>query len=49
MIVVGNTAATVTRNQAIESELPLYLPQARVYDRYCPTGPCIASPETVTI
>ncbi|PSQ10304.1 fumarylacetoacetate hydrolase [Halobacteriales archaeon QS_5_70_15] len=45
--VVGYTIGNDVSSRAIEGANPLYLPQAKVYDRCCALGPCIASPGTV--
>ena len=45
--IVGYTVGNDMSSRAIEGENPLYLPQAKVYDRCCSLGPCVASPETV--
>ncbi|MFB6152161.1 MAG: fumarylacetoacetate hydrolase family protein [Haloarculaceae archaeon] len=45
--VAGFTVGNDVSSRAIEGENPLYLPQAKVYDRCCALGPCVASPETV--
>jgi 2-dehydro-3-deoxy-D-arabinonate dehydratase len=45
--IVGYTVGNDASSRSIEGENPLYLPQAKVYDRCCAIGPCIASPETV--
>ena len=45
--VVGYTIGNDVSSRAIEGENPLYLPQAKVYDRCCSVGPCVASPETI--
>jgi 2-dehydro-3-deoxy-D-arabinonate dehydratase len=45
--VVGYTVGNDVSSRAIEGANPLYLPQAKVYDRSCAVGPCVASPETV--
>ncbi|RBI60329.1 fumarylacetoacetate hydrolase [halophilic archaeon] len=45
--IVGYTIGNDVSSRSIEGENPLYLPQAKVYDRCCSIGPCIASPETV--
>lgn len=45
--VVGYTVGNDVSSRAIEGANPLYLPQAKVYDRSCAIGPCVASPETV--
>lgn len=45
--VVGYTIGNDVSSRDIEGENPLYLPQAKVYDRCCSLGPCVASPETI--
>ena len=40
---VGNDMSS----RSIEGANPLYLPQAKVYDRSCAIGPCIATPDVV--
>jgi len=45
--VVGYTVGNDVSSRDIEGENPLYLPQAKVYDRCCSVGPCVASAETV--
>lgn len=45
--VVGYTVGNDMSSRDIEGANPLYLPQAKVYDRCCALGPCVASPETV--
>ncbi len=45
--IVGYTAGNDMSSRTIEGENPLYLPQAKVYDRSCSIGPCIATVETV--
>jgi 2-dehydro-3-deoxy-D-arabinonate dehydratase len=45
--VVGYTVGNDVSSRSIEGANPLYLPQAKVYDRCCAIGPCVASPETV--
>ena len=42
-VIVGYTAGNDMTSRAIEGENPLYLPQAKVYDRCCAIGPCIAT------
>jgi 2-dehydro-3-deoxy-D-arabinonate dehydratase len=44
---VGYTIGNDMSSRSIEGENPLYLPQAKVYDRCCSFGPCVASTETV--
>lgn len=39
--ILGYTAANDMSSRDIEGENPLYLPQAKVYDRSCALGPCI--------
>ncbi|EMA59650.1 fumarylacetoacetate hydrolase family protein [Halorubrum lipolyticum] len=45
--VVGYTAGNDVSSRSIEGENPLYLPQAKVYDKCCAIGPCVATPEAV--
>jgi len=45
--IVGYTVGNDVSSRDLEGENPLYLPQAKVYDRCCSVGPCVASPETV--
>lgn len=45
--VVGYTIGNDVSSRDIEGDNPLYLPQAKVYDRCCSVGPCIASVETI--
>ncbi|WP_256392039.1 fumarylacetoacetate hydrolase family protein [Natronoarchaeum rubrum] len=45
--IVGYTVGNDVSSRSIEGENPLYLPQAKVYDRCCALGPCVASPESV--
>jgi 2-dehydro-3-deoxy-D-arabinonate dehydratase len=45
--VVGYTIGNDVSSRDIEGANPLYLPQAKVYDRCCALGPCVASAETV--
>lgn len=44
---VGYTVGNDVSSRDIEGQNPLYLPQAKVYDRSCALGPCVASPATV--
>ncbi len=39
--VIGYTVANDMSSRDIEGENPLYLPQAKVYDRSCALGPCV--------
>jgi 2-dehydro-3-deoxy-D-arabinonate dehydratase len=45
--IVGYTIGNDVSSRDIEGENPLYLPQAKVYDRCCALGPCVSSPDTV--
>ena len=45
--IVGYTVGNDVSSRSIEGQNPLYLPQAKVYDRCCSFGPCVASTETV--
>jgi 2-dehydro-3-deoxy-D-arabinonate dehydratase len=45
--VVGYTVGNDVSSRSIEGENPLYLPQAKVYDRCCSIGPCVVSPSSV--
>jgi len=45
--VVGYTIGNDVSSRSIEGENPLYLPQAKVYDRCCSFGPCVASTGSV--
>lgn len=45
--IIGYTIGNDVSSRAIEGENPLYLPQAKVYNRCCSIGPCVASVETV--
>ncbi|WP_251328997.1 fumarylacetoacetate hydrolase family protein [Haloplanus pelagicus] len=45
--VVGYTIGNDMSSRTIEGENPLYLPQAKVYDRCCSLGPCVASADSV--
>lgn len=45
--IVGYTVGNDMSSRSIEGANPLYLPQAKVYDRCCAIGPCVASPDTV--
>ncbi len=41
--IVGYTVGNDVSSRDIEGANPLYLPQAKVYDRCCAIGPCVAS------
>lgn len=45
--IVGYTVGNDVSSRSIEGANPLYLPQAKVYDRCCALGPCVATPEAV--
>ncbi len=45
--VVGYTVGNDVSSRDIEGDNPLYLPQAKVYDRCCSVGPCVATGESV--
>ncbi|WP_226482648.1 fumarylacetoacetate hydrolase family protein [Natrinema amylolyticum] len=45
--IVGYTIGNDMSSRSIEGENPLYLPQAKVYDKCCSIGPCVASAESV--
>jgi 2-dehydro-3-deoxy-D-arabinonate dehydratase len=45
--IVGYTIGNDMSSRSIEGENPLYLPQAKVYDRCCSLGPCVVSAESV--
>jgi 2-dehydro-3-deoxy-D-arabinonate dehydratase len=39
--IIGYTVGNDMSSRDIEGENPLYLPQAKVYDRSCALGPCV--------
>ena len=39
--ILGYTVANDMSSRDIEGENPLYLPQAKIYDRSCALGPCV--------
>ncbi len=45
--IVGYTIGNDMSSRSIEGENPLYLPQAKIYDRCCSIGPCVTSAEEV--
>ncbi|SNZ15465.1 2-dehydro-3-deoxy-D-xylonate dehydratase [Natronoarchaeum philippinense] len=45
--IVGYTIGNDVSSRSIEGENPLYLPQAKVYDRCCSLGPCVVSAEAI--
>lgn len=45
--IVGYTVGNDVSSRSIEGESPLYLPQAKMYDRCCSIGPCITSSDSI--
>lgn len=45
--IVGYTCGNDMSSRTIEGDNPLYLPQAKIYDRSCAIGPCFVTPEAV--
>ncbi len=45
--IVDDTIGNDVSSREIEGDNPLYLPQAKIYDRSCSPGPCVASTETI--
>jgi 2-dehydro-3-deoxy-D-arabinonate dehydratase len=45
--IVGYTIGNDMSSRSIEGKNPLYLPQAKVYDRCCALGPCVVSAEEI--
>ena len=45
--IVGYTIGNDMSSRSIEGENPLYLPQAKVYDRCCSIGPCVRSAASI--
>ncbi|WP_121740877.1 fumarylacetoacetate hydrolase family protein [Natronorubrum halophilum] len=45
--IVGYTIGNDMSSRSIEGENPLYLPQAKVYDRCCAIGPCVRSADSL--
>lgn len=45
--IVGYTIGNDMSSRSIEGANPLYLPQAKVYDRSCSIGPSLATPDVV--
>jgi 2-dehydro-3-deoxy-D-arabinonate dehydratase len=45
--IVGYTVGNDVSSRAIEGDNPLYLPQAKVYDRSCALGPCVTAAESL--
>jgi len=45
--IVGYTVGNDMSSRSIEGANPLYLPQAKIYDRCCAIGPCVVSTESI--
>jgi 2-dehydro-3-deoxy-D-arabinonate dehydratase len=45
--IVGYTAGNDVSSRSLEGENPLYLPQAKIYDKCCAIGPCLVTPEAL--
>ena len=45
--IIGYTIGNDMSSRSIEGENPLYLPQAKVYDRSCSIGPCFVTAESL--
>ncbi|MDS0294973.1 fumarylacetoacetate hydrolase family protein [Halogeometricum luteum] len=45
--IVGYTVGNDVSSRAIEGRNPLYLPQAKIYDRCCSIGPCVVPAESI--
>lgn len=45
--IVGYTVGNDMSSRSIEGENPLYLPQAKVYDRSCSIGPCFVTANSI--
>lgn len=45
--IVGYTIGNDMSSRSIEGANPLYLPQAKVYERSCSIGPCVITPEAL--
>jgi len=46
--IVGYTIGNDMSSRAIEGQNPLYLPQAKVYDRSCAIGPCVVTEDGIS-
>ncbi|WP_254532662.1 fumarylacetoacetate hydrolase family protein [Natrinema gelatinilyticum] len=46
--IVGFTVGNDVSSRSIEGDNPLYLPQAKVYDRCCSLGPCVTGAEEIS-
>ena len=45
--IAGYTIGNDMSSRSIEGQNPLYLPQAKVFDRCCSIGPCFVTPEEI--
>jgi 2-dehydro-3-deoxy-D-arabinonate dehydratase len=45
--IIGYTIGNDMSSRSIEGENPLYLPQAKMYDRSCAIGPCFVSADSI--
>lgn len=45
--IIGYTIGNDVSSRSIEGENPLYLPQAKLYDRCCAIGPCFVTSESI--
>ena len=45
--IIGYTVGNDMSSRSIEGENPLYLPQAKLYDRSCAIGPCVVTSDTI--
>jgi len=45
--ILGYTIGNDVSSRSIEGENPLYLPQAKIYDKSCSIGPCIVTSESL--
>ena len=45
--IVGYTIGNDVTSRSIEGENPLYLPQAKIFDKCCAIGPCLVTPESL--
>jgi 2-dehydro-3-deoxy-D-arabinonate dehydratase len=45
--IVGYTVGNDVSSRSLEGQNPLYLPQAKIYERCCSLGPCVATPAVV--
>ena len=45
--IIGYTIGNDVSSRSIEGENPLYLPQAKMYDRCCAIGPCFVTAESI--